>query len=457
MGTSRDLLDHRLVPAAGRALHRPEESARSCRTLYEAGRRSEAGTRGGIVGAPSIEDLDDTTFDPYIADDAMYGDEPDPYAQLHELRARGPVLPIESADMGHHASPDVDGQSFMVLSYAGVEDVLNDAVTFSNSPFRYSLGISFGQTLSVMDPPEHTAYRRILQKAFRPPVVARWGDGIVAPVIDELVSAFRDDGRADLVEQLARPYPFNVIYRMLGLPPADIEVFYKLTIAQIVFSSPDLPREAGEKLGRYFTTMIAERRADPGDDVVSTIATAEIDGEHLPADVAISFLRQLINAGGDTTFRTTTALLTGLFNNPDQLAAVRADRSLVPQAVEEALRWEGPVIGSARSTTRDAVIDGVAVPANAQLAVSYGAANHDPAVFERPDDFDIFRERHRHFGFAFGAHNCLGQQLARLEMSRALVAILDALPNVRLDPDHPAPRMLGSIMRTPRALHVVFD
>jgi cytochrome P450 len=406
-----------------------------------------------------IEDLGDQTYDPYIADDEMYGNDDDPYAPLHAMRALGPVLPIDASESNQTAAMAGDRyeRSFVALSHAAVEQVLNDATTFSNSPFRANLGVSFGQTLSVMDPPEHTGYRKILQKAFRPNVVLGWGDGIVAPVIEDLVSRFESLGRAELVEEFCRPYPFNVIYRMLGLPEADIGVFYKLTIALITFGRMDLAVEASEKLGRYFAGMIAARRADPGDDVVSVIATAEVDGEYLPDDVAISFLRQLINAGGDTTFRTTTALLCGLLTNPSQLAAVRDDRDLVEKAVEEALRWEGPVIGTARATTRDTVVCGVEIPANSIVSVSYGAANRDPEVFDDPDAFDIFRERHRHFGFAFGAHNCLGQQLARLEMTRALNAVLDRLPNVRLDPAHPAPRMLGSIMRTPRELHVRFD
>lgn len=412
-----------------------------------------------MAATHSIEDLSDTSYDPYVADDDMYGDELDPYAALHSLRDQGPVVPLEFGEGTDTAALAASqyARSFMAVSHAAVLEVLNDATTFSNSPFRANLGVAFGQTLSVMDPPEHTQYRRILQRAFRPAVVLGWGDGIVAPVIDELAASFQSRGSAELVEEFCRPYPFNVIYRMLGLPTADIETFYKLTIALITFGRMDLVTEASEKLGRYFAAMIESRRANPGDDVVSVIATAEVDGEFLPSDVAIAFLRQLINAGGDTTFRTTTALLCGLLTNPQQLDAVRDDRSLIERAVEEALRWEGPVIGTARASTRDTVVCGVKIPANSMVAVSYGGANRDPAVYRDPDRFDIFRERHRHFGFAFGAHNCIGQQLARLEMTRALHAILDRLPNVRLDPAFAPPQMRGSIMRTPRELHVVFD
>jgi cytochrome P450 len=407
-----------------------------------------------------IEDLADPSFNPYLADDVMFGDVVDPYAVIAEIRAEGPVVPGSYSErLGVPSRPEMTNSGhYMVLSFEGVNQVLNDPITFSNKAFEPTLGAAFGHTVSVMDPPEHTRYRKILQKAFRPNIVQQWGDGIVAPVIDELIAHVGKAGRAELVEQFARPYPFNVIYRMIGLPQADIEIFYKLTVAQIItFPTMDNALDASAKLGRYFSRMIAERRADPGTDVVSVIATTTVEGEPLSEEVAISFLRQLINAGGDTTFRTTTALLTGLLTNPDQLEAIRSDRSLVPAAIEEALRWDGPVLSSTRLTTTDTVIDGVPVPANASLDLMYGAANHDPEVFDHADQFDVFREKHRHFGFAFGAHNCLGQLLARLEMGRALEAIVDSLPNVRLDPDWPVPHMRGAMMRTPRQLHVLFD
>ena len=407
-----------------------------------------------------IEDLKDKTFNPYLADELIFGDLHDPYPRLAELLAQAPVVRGSYSEMMGIPSVPSEAWSdhYMVLSFAAVDQVLNDPVTFSNKAFEPTLGAAFGHTVSMMDPPEHPKYRRILQQAFRPNVVQEWGTGIVAPVVAELVGAFRDTGKAELVEQFARPYPFNVIYRMLGLPPEDIATFYKLTLAQIItFPTMDNALDASTKLGRYFRRMIDQRRANPGSDVVSVIATTTVEGEPLPEDVAISFLRQLINAGGDTTFRTTTVLLTGLLTNPDQLDAVREDRSLVAAAVEEALRWDGPVLASARMATTDAVIAGVPVPKDAYLDMLYGAANHDPAEFEHPERFDIFRPKHRHFGFAFGAHNCLGQMLARLEMTRAVDAILDELPNVRVDPDYPPPYPRGAAMRTPKELRVVFD
>ena len=407
-----------------------------------------------------IEDLEDSTFNPYLADELVFGDTLNPYETIHQLRAQGPVVEgTFSRVLGIPETPmPPHNKEFMVLSWEGVSQVLNDPITFSNHAFDASLGLAFGHTISVQDPPEHTANRKILQKAFRPNVVQAWGDGIVGPVIDQLMGAIKPAGKGELVEQFCRPYPFNVIYEMLQLPEENIETFYKLAMAQIItYPTMDNALDASVKLGRYFTRMIEQRRANPGTDVVSVVASAQVDGHSLPDDVVISLCRQLINAGGDTTFRTTTALLTGLLTNPDQLDEVRQDRELVPFAVEEALRWDGPVVKSMRLTTVDTVIDGVPVPANSWLDLMYGAANHDPVEFEDPEKFDIHRARHRHFGSAFGVHNCLGQLLARFEMTRALNAVLDYLPNVRLDPEYPIPQMRGGMMRTPRELHVVFD
>src|SRR3954449_3379160 len=213
-----------------------------------------------------IEDLSDTTFDPYFADDVVFGDMLDPYPRIAELRAQAPVLKGDYRQvMGLPPIPAKEyAAHYMVLSYAAVDQVLNDPLVFSNRAFEPTLGAAFGHTVSVMDPPEHTAYRKILQKAFLPTIVQEWGTDILAPVIDELVGAFRGTGRAELVEQFARPYPFNVIYRMLGLPADDVAIFYKLTIAQIMtYPTMDNALDASAKLGRYFTSMLKERRINP--------------------------------------------------------------------------------------------------------------------------------------------------------------------------------------------------
>src|SRR5260221_2386886 len=168
--------------------------------------------------------------------------------------------------------------------------------------------------------------------------------------------------------------------------------------------------------------------------------------------------RQLLNAGGDTTYRMTGTLLAALLQNPDQLQAVRDDRELIPQAIEEALRWDGPITDTFRLTTRDTELAGVPIPAGTVVDIVYGSANRDPAYYPNPDKFDIFRKpAHRHFGVGGGPHVCIGQHLARLEIKRALNVIFDRLPNLRLDPNMPLPEIRGFRLRTAAHLHVVFD
>ena len=412
---------------------------------------------------PRILDFEDPSYDPFLADEAMFGDIEDPYSKLAELRERGPVHQGDFREfLG--LQPDVTVghlPHFTVVGYDEVAQVLNDPAAFSNANYNFNIGISFGKSISTMDAPEHPRWRKIFQKAFLPNVVSKWGETLVEPVINELIDKFIARGKADLVQEFTLFYPFNIIYRQLGLPREDIDTFQKLAIAQIVVSF-DVPHgtEASHKLGIYFKDMVAERRQHPGDDLVSLLALAEVDGEYLPEDILIGFLRQLVNAGGDTTYRATSVLLTGLLRNPDHLDAIRRDRSLIPQAIEEALRWDGPVLMQMRMTTRDVVLGGVAIPAGSAVDTCAGAANRDATHWSHPDKFDIFRQRSgttRHFSISAGPHICIGQHLARVDMTRSLNAILDRLPNLRLDPDMPPPALRGGMMRVPKHLHVRFD
>ena len=294
-----------------------------------------------------LEDFDDANFDPFLADEAMFGECLDPYPKLAALRAKGPVHALNyRVYMGEH--PDLtssDVEHFTVVGYDEVATCLRDFETYSNKAYLRNIGISFGRSVSTMDPPEHPRFRRIFQKAFLPGVVTKWGESVVDPVVDSLMHAFMGRGHADLVQEFTFHYPFQIVFKQLGLPADEVATFHKLAMAQIVVSF-DIPHgtEASRKLGTYFKAIVEERRRSPSDDLISVLANTEVDGERLPEDVLISFLRQLVNAGGDTTYRGTSVLLTGLLNNPDQLDAVRKDRSLVPLAIDEALRWEGPVL-----------------------------------------------------------------------------------------------------------------
>ncbi|MFT3754459.1 MAG: cytochrome P450 [Pseudoxanthomonas sp.] len=407
-----------------------------------------------------IVDFDDKEFNPFFSDEMAFGDTEDLYGRLAELRQQAAVHPVDYRTL-FSPYPDVtlsQFKHFTVLSHDLVSEVLNNPDTFTNQAFTYNLGKSFGRSISTMDAPEHPRYRRIFQKAFLPQVVSQWGETLVDPVVKHLMDKFVDRGEADLVQEFTLYYPFHIIYRQLDLPQEDIETFHKLAIAQSIISIDfDHGSEAARKLGDYFKGLLAVRRENPGDDLVSMLAQAEVDGEKLPEEILISFLRQLINAGGDTTYRGTSNLLVGLLSNPEQLDAVRQDRSLVPQAIEEALRWEGPVGLTWRMAAKDTVLGDVEIPAGSVIDLVQGAANRDPAKFPDPDKFDIFREKTaRHFGFAAGPHICIGQHLARVEMTRALNAILDRMPNLRLDPDKPEPSIRGFMMRVPKHIFVKY-
>lgn len=411
---------------------------------------------------PKLEDLTDPTFNAFEMERMSTGRCPDPYPRIHELMQQGSVVEgcyrEQFTDIRDHQHSGLPQK--MVLGYDAVLHVLTHPEIFTNrEAFLPSLGVSFGESVSVMDAPDHTRYRRIFQKAFLPQVVSKWGETVVDPVVHGLMDAFVGTGKADLIEQFTHYYPFQVIYAQLELEPEQGPIFHKLAIAQLL-SSIGAPqgREASTKLGSFFTELLEQRRAKPGNDLVSHLATVESDGERLPDIVLISFLRQLMNAGGDTTFRGTSALLTGLLSNTDQLDAVRADRSLIAQAIDEALRWEGPVTSTLRYAIQDTEINGITIPKGTFINLVLASANRDPSKFENPDKFDIFRDRkHRSLAFASGPHLCIGQHLAKVEMTRALNALLDNLPNLRLDPDMPPPQMIGHILRSPEHVYVRFD
>src|SRR5262249_29758907 len=246
--------------------------------------------------------------------------------------------------------------------------------------------------------------------------MGRWGEAIVAPIVHELIDRFAGRGRADLVRELTLPFPIQVIAAMLGLPPADLPQFHRWAV-ELISIMVDITRgiEASQKLREYFAGVLAQRRSAPREDLISVLAQAELDGQRLTDEEIFAFLRLLLPAGAETTYRSSSTLLFGLLTNPDQLEAVRADRSLIKRATEEGLRWEPPLTGIARLAMRDAEVAGVRIPRGAVVSVCLGSANHDETRWERPHDFDIFREPKTHMAFAFGAHTCIGMHLARME------------------------------------------
>ena len=329
---------------------------------------------------------------------------------------------------------------------------------FSSAANAMTIGQVMGRTILEMDPPEHQRQRALVAKAFRARVLDQWGDAIIGATVSELIDAFARDGQADLIPQLTFPFPVRVIARILGLPEADWPRFLRLSTQLIaVMRNWEGALAASRELRGYFGEIIADRRRHTRDDLVSQLISAEVDGRRLSDEEIYPFLLLLLPAGAETTYRSSSNLLFGLLSEPDQLEAVRADRGLVPQAIEEALRWETPLLTVARSATEDVELGGVHIPAGSFVAVSLGSANRDPGRYPDPDVFNVGREDKQHISFGDGAHKCLGMHLARLEMRVLLNAVLDRLQGLRLDPDADDPHIHGLIFRSPPNLPVRFD
>lgn len=386
-------------------------------------------------------------------DDVVSGDVRDPYTELARLRREEPVQRIEMSGMPHAESKPV----FIVYRHEEVQQMLRDNETFSSAIIIDAFGDVLGRHVMLgMDEPEHGRHRSLVAKAFSQKALARWEDELVGRVGNELIDRFVARGRADLVKEFTFPYPTQIIAGLLGLPREDYPQFQRWSISLLSFTiNPERGRAASAALEEYFTPILATRRAEPRDDLISGLAQAEIDGEKLSDDEIFSFLRLLLPAGVETTYRSLGNMLFGLLCNPDQLDAVRADRSLLPQAIEEAVRWEPPLLTITRVATRDTELAGVPIPAGSSVMPMLGSANRQEDRYPDPDRFDIFRPARAHIGFGHGVHVCLGMHLARLEMRVALNLLFDRLPNLRLDPDGNDPHIRGQVFRSPTSLPVL--
>jgi cytochrome P450 len=412
----------------------------------------DLGPQGASTIDPAVEQ-----YDPYEAFGDLAGDVRDPWPELAEARRRASVQRDSFFAPEGFEPPPGAPESYTVYSYELVSHVLRDNNTFSSQVYAEMMGPVMGHTILEMDEPEHRRHRSLVAEAFRQKTLVRWESELVRTVVGELIDRFADRGHAELVREFTFPFPVQVIARILGLPRADYPRFQRWSLELIsVGTDWDRGLAASEKLRDYFKQIVDQRRAEPADDLISDLAHVEIDGHHLTDEEIFAFLRLLLPAGVETTYRSSGNLLFGLLTHPDQLDAVRADRSLVPQAIEEGLRWEPPLHGIARTAVVDTELGGVPIPAGSVLSVAIGAANRDESRYPDPDRFDIFREPQQHIAFGFGPHMCLGMHLARMETRVAVDSLLDRLPGLHLDPDADDPHIHGQIFRSPTALPVRF-
>lgn len=289
----------------------------------------------------------------------------------------------------------------------------------------------------VTDPPDHTRLRGLVTRAFTPRTVEKLRPGIVA-LVDELLDGFEGE-EVEVMDALAFPLPVTVIGDMLGVPAADRAMLRPLvrsvTAILELAVSPEALATAGEadaELGRYFAGLVAERRASPGDDLLSKLIEAEDKGDQLTEEELISTAILLFAAGFETTTHLIGDGLLALLRHPDQLARLRADRSLLPRAVEELLRYDSPVQIAARTTYEELSVGGQVIPPNSLVLAMLGAANRDPARFTDPDRLDVGRDEGPPMSFGGGIHFCLGAALARIEGQIVLDRLLDRFGTLEL-------------------------
>ena len=380
-------------------------------------------------------------------------DSAQPYEQWDHARRHCPVIEQPGLSMTEEPAPS----SFTVTAWDDADQVLRDWRSFSASINGEVMRPYMGELMLGLDGDEHRRYRNLVAHAFRRSTLERWRGELVEPVIEALLDSIAPAGRADLVAQVTSKFPVQVICGIVGVPTTDHEQFnhWAMRISQGPLCPAD-GRAASQAMRDYLAPLVEARRSEPTGDLLSELVHAEIDGARLTDEKIYGFLRLLLPAGAETTYRAFGSCLLALLERPEAMARVLADRSLVPAAVEETLRWETSVTMVARVAATDAAIGGWVVPAGSTVSVINGSASRDEARWTDPGEWDLDREPQQHMAFGTGPHQCLGMHLARMELEVGVNAVLDRLRNLRLDPAA-APTISGYAFRGPPSLPVLFD
>ncbi|MDJ0787304.1 MAG: cytochrome P450 [Myxococcota bacterium] len=302
------------------------------------------------------------------------------------------------------------------------------------------------RTMLVMDPPDHTRVRKLANKAFTPRRVEALRERTEA-IVEERLDAIGDAERFDLIHDLAEPVPAIVIAELLGVPAEDHRQFREWSSALIrALASPNVEdrveqsNQASQKIFGYLAAIIAERRKAPRDDLISALIAAQEEQDALTDAELLATSNLLLLAGHETTTNLIGNGMLALLREPDQLALLRAEPERIDTAIEELLRFDGPVQATVRVALEDVPLKGCVVPKGAMVLINIGAANRDPEVFAEPDRLDITRSPNPHLAFGFGTHFCMGAPLARLEGRIAFDALLRRFPRLSLVDETPAYR-----------------
>ncbi|WP_433621213.1 cytochrome P450 [Nocardia sp. CA-120079] len=393
-----------------------------------------------------------------LAEPAAYADEARLHAALTELRAKAPVSHV-----------DVPGYKpfWAITKHADVMSIERANQVFTNWPrpvlmtaasddMQAAVGI---RTLIHMDDPQHRIVRAIAADWFSPKAMKAMGERI-EQLAKRYVDKMRDaGGECDFVQEVAVNFPLYVIMSLLGVPETDFPRMLKLTQELVGSDDDELKRSTPSdetmnsllEMFQYFQHLTASWRENPTGDLGSTIANARIDGEPLSDVDTMSYYAIIATAGHDTTSSSISGGLRALIEHPDQLALLRDNPGLIPQATEEIIRWVTPVKAFMRTAAVDTSVHDVAIAAGESVLLSYVSANRDEDAFDDPFRFDIEREPNKHVAFGFGVHFCLGAGLARMEINKFLTELLPRLSSIELNgvPELTATTFVGGLKHLP--------
>ena len=364
----------------------------------------------------------------------------DPFPHYERMRQAAPVFHDDQSGSWH------------VFRYDDVQRVLSEYARFSSrmgGDDPSETGQLFASSLITADPPRHRQLRSLVTQAFTPKAVDALAPRI-SRLTDELLDGIAALGSADLIQELAYPLPVIVISELMGVPAEDRDRFKHWSDVVVSQTRAGAVNEdqhvTNVEMTEYFLNLIEQRRSRPGNDLISNLLSAEIDGQKLSVAELLGFCSLLLVAGNETTTNLIGNAVLCFAEAPGTIERLSAEPSLLPQAIEEVLRYRSPVQSMYRVTAADTTLGGVQVPAGVPLVAWIGSANRDERHFERSDQFDIDRGPSRHLAFGQGIHFCLGAPLARLEATIALKAVLSRLPGLTLTAGSQLERMDSTIV-----------